>query len=212
MSNEELVVLIQAGERDKLLGLWEQVEKFVDMKAGKQAQALKGFGGVTSEDLYQSGYIALVAAVDSYDPAADCPFIPWLAFHLKTAFAEAAGYRTSKQDMLNKTRSLDAPIQEGGIDSDTAGTILSDPSATHDFQDAENRIWVEQLRVVLDKALAELPADQAELLHRRYYMGQTKKQTAAAIGVSREAVRRRENKALSALRQQLAEDWAPWTN
>ena len=46
MSNEELVALIQAGERDKLSELWGQVEHFVYMAAGKRARALKGRGGV----------------------------------------------------------------------------------------------------------------------------------------------------------------------
>lgn len=32
MTNEELVALIQGGERDRLSELWEQVEKFVAMR------------------------------------------------------------------------------------------------------------------------------------------------------------------------------------
>ena len=35
MTNEELVALIQAGERDRLPELWEQVERFVAWKASK---------------------------------------------------------------------------------------------------------------------------------------------------------------------------------
>ncbi len=67
MTNEELVALIQSGERARMGELWEQAERFVSRQAGKRARALNGFGGVTEEDLYQSGYLALVAAVDSFD-------------------------------------------------------------------------------------------------------------------------------------------------
>lgn len=70
MTNEELVALIQSGERDKLPELWEQVERFVALQANKRHLLFNGLGGVEVEDLYQSGYIALVCAADTYDPAA----------------------------------------------------------------------------------------------------------------------------------------------
>lgn len=97
MSNEELVALIQAGERGKLAELWEQVERFVAVKAYRRHLLSDGLGGVEVEDLYQSGYLALVAAADSFNPAAGRSFISWLALALKTAFAEAGNYRSSKQ-------------------------------------------------------------------------------------------------------------------
>ena len=75
MSNEELVALIQAGERDKLLELWTQVDRFVLWRAGKwlASPSLKGKGGVELDDLYQSGYLALLEAVDSFDSSRVCP-------------------------------------------------------------------------------------------------------------------------------------------
>ena len=36
MSNEELVALIQAGERDRLSELWDNVEKFARREANKR--------------------------------------------------------------------------------------------------------------------------------------------------------------------------------
>lgn len=89
MSNEELTVLIQAGEREYLPQLWAQVERFVAKQASRRMTATGGFGGVEFGDLYDSGYIALVAAAESFDPEAGGSFIGWLALHLKTAFAEA---------------------------------------------------------------------------------------------------------------------------
>ena len=75
MTNEELVMLIQAGERDRLAELWEQVEKFVAMKARQRMTLSCGLGGVEFDDLYNCGYIALVAAADTYDTAVGRAFI-----------------------------------------------------------------------------------------------------------------------------------------
>ena len=137
MTNEELVALIQSGERDKLPELWEQVERFVAQQARRRHLLSGGAGGVEAENLYQSGYIALVAAVDSYDPAAGRAFIGWLALALKTAFAEAGGCRSIKQarDPLRHAGSLDVPVSED--DNTMIGDLIADPGAAQDFQDAE---------------------------------------------------------------------------
>lgn len=203
MSNEELVARIQRGERDKLLELWEQVERFVDMKAGKQVRALKGLGGVETEDLYQSGFIALVAAVDSYEADGGMSFLGWLSFHLKHAFSEAGGYRTNRRFLDPLHRSLSIDISVKGKDDKTVplAYLMPDDGAVQAFQEVEDRVFVEQLRAVLDAALEELPDNQAETLRRHYYAGQTKTRAAAAMGVSREASRRWERKALLALSQ-----------
>lgn len=75
MTNEELVERVQAGERDTLPVLWAQVERFVASQARRRLILSGGLGGVEFGDLYDSGYIALVAAADTYDPAAGCSFI-----------------------------------------------------------------------------------------------------------------------------------------
>lgn len=183
MTNAELVTLIQSGDRDKLPDLWEQVERFVAMQAGKQILTLKGIGGVEYEDLYQSGYIALVAAADSYDPSSRRSFISWLVPHLKKAFAAAGGYRSRKQglDPLHFAGSLDLHVEDD-LDS-TIGDLIADPNADTAFQAAEDRIWAEQLHAALDSALNKLPDNQAEALRRRFYQKQGPREIAAAKGV-----------------------------
>ena len=181
MTNEELVALIQAGERDKLPELWDQVERFVARQANRLLTAL-GLSGVQSglefEDLYNSGYIALVAAVDSYDPEA--LFITWFGYHLKTAFAEAGGYRSKRQsrDPLRRAISMDAPVKAGEDDGDKAafGDFIPDPGAAQAFQDAEDQIYQEQLKAVLEWALETLDADEEAAIRARYYQGRTLEQ------------------------------------
>lgn len=91
MTNEELVELIQSGDNSKLPELWEQVRRFVWREAIRRVDLSSGMGGVTAEDLYQSGYIALLSAVDSFDPAAGRSFVSWLSLALKTQFAAENG-------------------------------------------------------------------------------------------------------------------------
>lgn len=56
MSNEELVVVIRAGKRDRLMELWGQVRRFALQQARRWAYL--GRGGVTLEDLEQSAFLA----------------------------------------------------------------------------------------------------------------------------------------------------------
>lgn len=200
--NEDLVALIQDGHRELLSQLWGQVERFIAMQARKRVRVLAGIGGVTEEDLYQSGFLALVAAVDSYDSEVGCGFIGWLDLHLKTSFAEAGGYRSEKQkrDPLHVCTSLDLPLgdSEGG---ETRGDIQVDPGSAAGFEEAENRIWRVQLCAVLNRALERLPEAERSTLRRRYFQAHTLDAIASADGVSKERVRQREHKGLRMLRR-----------
>ena len=197
MSNEELAVLIQQGERDRLPELWSKVEKFVSMKAGMMARTLDGFGGVTKEDLYQSGYLALVAAVEDFNPDAGSSFVNWLALHLKTSFASAAGYRSQKRDMIEYALDMDAPIHDA--EDLTIGGAVEDTHAAQDYEDAERRIWLEQLRATLDKAMEILPERQRAIVEAHHYQGKTLREISVEHGCAVENVRRLEMKAYRTL-------------
>lgn len=198
MSNEELALRIQQGERDKLGELWGQVEKFVSMRAGKMARHLDGFGGVTEDDLYQAGFLALVEAVETYDPG-QAGFLTWLGYHLKTAFAQAAGYRSVKRDALDFAADLDAPLPE--VDNITLADTIEAPEAAQSFEDVERELWLADLRRILGGALEALPPRQREALKAHYYQGRTLQEIAAAQGISAERVRQNENKAFRTLRR-----------
>lgn len=202
MTNEELVALIQGGERDRLPELWGQVERFVADQARKRLVLSGGMGGVEFGDLYNAGYIALAAAVDSYDPLAGKAFVGWLALALKTAFAEAGGYRSQKQalDPLHQSGSLDVPIgeDEGG---DTLGDFQTDPQAAQAFENVEQKVYREQLHTAMEEALESLPARQRDTLRSRFYQAHTLEEIAAAEGATKETVRQWQMKGLRALRQ-----------
>lgn len=201
-TNEELVAAIQNGEQDKLELLWNQVERFVQKQAYRRNALMGGFGGTTSEDLYQSGYIALVAAVDTYDPDRGMAFIGWLDMALKSVFAEVGGYRSRRQasDPIHSAGSLDSPLSNDMEDVSIADTI-SDPTATQEFENVEAYIWSEQLREPIERMLNRLPPQQKEVIVARFYREHTRAEVAERIGVTIDSVRKLEDKAMRVLRK-----------
>lgn len=65
MTNEELAELIQAGERDKIQELWEQVRRFAYQQANRWARIERG--GATVADLEQSSFVALLDALEGWN-------------------------------------------------------------------------------------------------------------------------------------------------
>ena len=208
MSNEELAVRIKAGERDRLLELWVQVKDLVAWYAVRRYNAAPGLGGVEVDDLIQSGFIAMVEAVESFDPGAGYKFSTWMKCPLQTAFAKAGGYLTEKQKMdpLHRCDSLDRPVGED--DGDTLGDLQAAPD--DDMEAAEHRIWLEQLRVAMDKAVYDLPGEWPELIDRHYYLGETLQQTADAMGWTRNEVKTQTAKALGKLRRDMNRNGLAW--
>lgn len=200
MTNEELAAAIQAGESNLLPELWEQVERFISQQAGKRARALNGYGGVTEEDLYQCGYFALLAAVKTFTPEKG-KFVGWLAFALKSAFAEATGHRGKKYNLLDVATSLDIPLDNEDGGSAALSDLQADARAQQDFEDTEHKIWLEQLHIAMEDALSQLPEGGQEIIKARYYEKCTLADTAASVGVSIEAIRGRIHKALFQLRK-----------
>ena len=203
MTNEELAVLIQTGEMDRLLELWQQVERFVAMRARSMAEKSNGRHGVTAEDLYQCGYLALVSAVDTFSPDAGCKFTSWLDYYLRREFAQWGGWKTDhqKREPLNNAISLNAPLSNDGEDETTLEDIQPDPAAEQPYRDVEREIWRGQLRAALEAALDELPTSQGETIRRRYFYGEYQSEIGMVLGVSAQRVQQLENNGLRALRK-----------
>ena len=215
MSNEELAARIQAGERDLIPKLWEQVRRFVWQQARQRYVLTDGYGGVDVEDLAQSGFIAMMKAVEYFAPESEYTFLTYLTLTLKTAFAEAGGYRTDKRDPLGRCASLDAPIGDDP-DGDTLLDFQEDPADP--IAEAERQIWLEQLRTALDHAMQELTKEERDILHRRYWKEQTFREVAADCGAELSCIQKQERDALQKLRYrkyrnglaQFVEEYTPY--
>lgn len=172
MTNEELVVKIQGGEKALMPDLWQQVERFVANRAQRLITFAGTLNGVEFGDLYNSGYIALVSAVDTFDPDGGSAFIGWFALYLKRTFAEAGGYRTAKQlkDPMRGAVSLNAPLGDEE-DGESIGDRIEDPSGLQQLQNIEEQLYLQQLHTALEKAFSILSDDEEAAVRRRYYEG-----------------------------------------
>ena len=157
VSNEELVALIQAGDREALLKLWTQVRRMVYQQAARWA----GLNGTTMEDLEQAGFIAMLRAVDSYDPT-KAKFSTYLFQRLRAELSAATGYNSKRSwfDPLQNAVSLDAPLEDS--EDATLADFIPDPAAAAEMGKAEVRIGVAAI-------LAELPEDQQRAVRGKYW-------------------------------------------
>ena len=157
MNNEELAAMAQAGDREALLKLWTQVRRMVYQQAMRWA----GVGGTTLEDLEQAGFIAVLRAVDTYDPT-KAKFSTYLFRRLRAELSAATGYssKTSWFDPLQSAVSLDAPLTDE--EDATLADFIPDPAAAAEMGNAEVRIGVAAI-------LAELPEDQQRAVRGKYW-------------------------------------------
>lgn len=199
MSNEELAIQIQAGNRDLMPELWEKVERFVTMKAYKIP--LNG-DTVERKDLLQAGYLALESAVADYDSEGGYAFLTCLGYHLKTQFAIATRFRSERQkrETLAGALSLDAPVNDEG-NASTLMYFQEDLSGAEALESVEEKIYQAQLRETMEMALEAIPPQSRDVLRLRYYQGQTLAEIAEAQGTTPERVRQKESKALRQLRK-----------
>lgn len=207
MSNEELraeqqkklAVRIQSGETDLLAELWQSVERLVAAKARRLLAAMGDSNRIEFDDLYNSGFLALCAAVDHYKPETG-EFVPWFLLHLKNFFAEATGCRTKcgRLDPLRNAVSLSTPIgdEENGA---TLGDVTADPATT--VEKVEDAIYLEQLRAALHDAMDCLPENLRDVLECRYWKNLTFQEIAERRGVSRSRASAMERNGLYTLRR-----------
>ena len=192
MTNEALAARIRAGERDRLMELWAQVRRFALQQARRWAYL--GRGGATTEDLEQAAFLALLDALEGWRTEAG-QFLTWYGLRLKSAFAEATGQRTKRDQMdpLQSCISLDAPLTDREGNPFTLEDTIPDPQA----EAAMERIGVWD---ALYTAVEGLPAPQREELRRRYWLGQSTAEISAATGSTEQEVRKLEAAALRTLR------------
>ena len=212
LSNEELVVLIQNGERDWLMELWHRVNTLVRKEARRWgAASLSNGNGAAREDFIQAGFVALLRAVNSFNGIErGYKFITHFKLKLTTVFAETAGLRTKqlKHDPLRDALRLEAPRDDGDPDIPTVGDFIADPQASQAFEDVETK----QLYTRLYEALERLTADEQRVIQLRYWRLLTVEQSGQCLGIYRAAASKIERSAMRKLRnpavsQELRQLW-----
>lgn len=197
MTNEELAALARGGDCLVLLKLWGQVQRMIYKQAARWAAYRNG--GATVEDLTQAGFIAVLRAVDSYDPT-KAKFSTYLFQYLRSEFSTAAGQHTAQArlDPLQNAISLDAPLMDN--EGTTLGDFIQDPTAEAEIMAVDERDRRVRLRTELETVLSSLPDEEQRTIRARYYQGKTLDAIAAAESISKATASRWEQAALRRLR------------
>lgn len=83
MTNEELAILIQQGNKELCTQLWERVRKLIVMLIEKYTKNWVLPNDIDKEDLLQCGYFVMLAAVKAYDPNKKYKFSSYLSYHVR---------------------------------------------------------------------------------------------------------------------------------
>ena len=196
MTNEGLARRIQQGERDLLLQLWEQVQRYAHDRAYKWFRATNGRGGQTVQDLEQEAFLALLEALEGWSEEAG-PFLPWYSLRLKAAFTSATAQKTQR-DRLDPLESalLDMPLLDGEDDLFTLADVVAGPRAEQDMENLEEIERQESVRRVVNS----LQTEQRQVILLRYYHDMTREQTAQRLHLTKARAATIEAKALRLLR------------
>lgn len=203
MSNEELAQRIQAGEVGLYGELWEQTKKLIFKLSYQFYQKNPTFcdrAGITPEDLQQTGFFALIQAVEAYKPASGYSLFAFLNYPIKNAFRSAIGIKTSKEVTLNKCKSLDEPISDE-TDSATLGDITPDSRSGLEFEQIENNVFNKELRQALENALETLPNAESEFIHDKYFNGLSVREIERIKAIPEKQCRKLEHDGLQHLRK-----------
>ncbi len=94
MTTDEIAAAVKAGRAD-IVDLWAAVQQFVAQRSNKWLKL--GRGGVTFDDLQQEAFIAMLQALEGWDPDAGA-FLTWYGIWIKNAFiwfCESRAFRFS---------------------------------------------------------------------------------------------------------------------
>ena len=203
-TNEALAARAKAGDKEAAAQLWEQNQGLMGIWGRRLYTAYRGratASGVTLEDVEQIGFPAVAAAACGYDTAQGTQFTTYLAYHFRREFFALVGLRTErqKQEPLCRACSLDAPIDAKDAESATRAELVPDAGAQ--MENAEEKIWTEQLHAALEDSLQAIEPRLASVLRQRYFSGMTHTQLAAVMGVSKQRVQSQEQAGLRAMRR-----------
>lgn len=202
MTNEQLAWNVQNGNRAALTELWGAVRPLLFSLAWKfyqkQGKERCSSHGVTLEDLQQEAFFALYDAVQAYKPEKGYQLTTYLHYATENRFRACMGIQ-GKADALNHADRLERPIP-GDEEQRERGDSIPDEKAEAALFAVDERQEQAHFRNVLEQALGELSVVQSAVLRHRFTQQHTRRQTAEALHITAEAVRREEARALQLLR------------
>lgn len=202
MTNEQLTLDIQNGNRAALSQLWEAVRPLLFSLAWKfyirQGKERCSSHGITLEDLQQESFFALCDAVQAYRPEKGYQLTTYLHYATENRFKACMGIQ-GKADALNHADRLERPIP-GDEEGREQGDSIPDEKAEAALLAVDDQEEQAHFHNVLEQALGELSVVQSAVVRHRFTQQHTRQQTAQALHITPQEVRREEARALQLLR------------
>ncbi len=104
-TNESLVKRIKDGEANLISVLWENNAAFIEMRAAQFSRYLKD-AAISTEDLIQSGYFALLQAINYFDNSSGFAFLTYLSKTLLKQFYKTAGFTRQARHIVSLNESI----------------------------------------------------------------------------------------------------------
>lgn len=213
--NNALAQLARRGNEAALAQLWEinrPVLHTMFWRWYDRNRSIADAAGLTLEDFEQEGFFAVKRAAEYHDPEKGS-FLTALQYFVKHQIQAATigghgRYMTTDEgkmvrlpaDPLSSASSLDEQLPSDDDDRSLVD-VVADPAAVQAFKDTEEALYLEQLRAILDKALAMLPELQREVVRGRFFEKLTLKQAGECVGVSASRAAQLEAYGLRAMRR-----------
>lgn len=162
--------------------VYEQNKGLLVMMARRYARVCALDRAVSMEDLMQAGFIGLMKAADSFDPAAGKSWSGWACWHIQMEFNSALGLRQGHFTRPHTgAAALDRPLSVDDADGATAGDMLADET----LPDADEAILRDELRRDVRAAVDRLKSEgQRQVVQLCKLEGWSYRQAAQRLGVS----------------------------
>ena len=186
MSNEELAVLIQKGNRELLPELWDQVIRFCHMTINKYYCLVEMNTAVSMEDLIQEAYLGMEEAIEWFDPEKGSCFLTPLKWYVMKRCISALGLRGRKrfEHYSFMKLPLDAPIHGPDVKDITLQDQLEDVT----LPEMTEALELEDLQREVREAIGRLPYGGDEIMRQHYLEGRSLVDIAHDRGVSRQRI------------------------
>ena len=131
--------------------LYEENKGLLKAMARQYAGACAMDRAVSEEDLIQTGFLGLVKARQTYDPAAGKSWAAWASWHIRNEYRSLLGVRAGRRGRAHTgADSLDRAI--GGGEADTLGSTVADERAP----EVDEALLRRELRRSVRRAVARL--------------------------------------------------------
>lgn len=160
MTNEKLVSEIKSGKKEYIPELWEQVEKFIDMQAGKLLDHYPDYYRILRNDMVNESYFHFLKAIEFYDPDRS-GFLTYLNWHLRTAFFNVLnGGKTEKaaNDPINSAVSYDLPVKN--TEDLTIADMIIDETAEEYYRYLEDEDFWNSVNKLLKNAIHKISSKE----------------------------------------------------